>query len=144
MVETSVPIGRPVSNAVAYVLDASLELLPVGATGELYIGGAGLARGYLRHPELTAESFLPNPFGASGSRLYRTGDIVRYGQDGSLEFVGRADFQVKVSGYRVELEEIEKALLCHDGIRQAAVAAQVGSDGDKLLVAYVVGEDKGR
>jgi amino acid adenylation domain-containing protein len=141
-VKTSVPIGRPVSNTVAYVLDSDLELVPVGTTGELYLGGEGLGRGYFRHPELTAESFIPNPFGASGSRIYRTGDLVRYCQDGTLEFVGRLDFQVKVSGYRVELEEIEKALLCEADVHQAVVVAQMDSNGDKRLVAYVVSEGK--
>jgi amino acid adenylation domain-containing protein len=142
-VDATVPIGRPISNTVVHVLDSELELVPVGVTGELYIGGAGLGRGYFNHPDLTAESFVPDPFGGDGSRLYRTGDLVRYRQDGRLEFVGRRDLQVKVSGYRVELEEIEKALLCDADVSQAIVVAQVDSNGDKRLVAYVVGKRKG-
>jgi amino acid adenylation domain-containing protein len=139
-VEMIVPIGRPVSNTLVYVLDSELELVPVGVAGELYIGGAGLARGYFHHPELTAESFIPNPFDVCGSRLYRTGDLVRYSEDGDLEFVGRIDYQVKVGGYRIELEEIETALVSDPSVRQAAVVALADSTGDKRLVAYVVGE----
>jgi amino acid adenylation domain-containing protein len=138
-IETSVPIGRPVSNTTVYVLDSSFEPVPIGATGELYIGGAGLARGYFHRPEPTAESFLPNSFGARGSRLYRTGDMVRYCEEGLLEFVGRMDFQVKVRGYRIELEEIEAALLLDPCVGQAAAVALPEAMGDKRLVAYVVG-----
>jgi aspartate racemase len=139
--ETTVPIGRPVSNALVYVLDADLELVPVGIVGELYIGGAGLARGYFNRPSLTAESFLPNPFGAPGTRLYRTGDVVRFSDDGKLEFAGRMDFQVKVRGYRIELEEVEASLLLDQTIRQAVVTALEDAQGDKRLVAYVVCDD---
>ena len=134
-----VPIGRPVSNSAVYVLDSELEPVPIRATGELYIGGAGLSRCYFQRPDLTAESFLPNPFGASGSRLYRTGDLVRYSEDGLLEFIGRVDLQVKVRGYRVELEEVDAALLLDPSIRQAAAVALQDAKGDKRLVAYVVG-----
>jgi len=136
--EASVPIGRPISNTVVYVLDSELELVPVGATGELYIGGAGLGRGYFHHPDLTADSFVPNPFGVAGSRLYKTGDLVRYAQDGELEFVGRRDHQVKVGGHRIELEEIEMALVSHPGVRQAVVAALADLKADKRLVGYLV------
>jgi amino acid adenylation domain-containing protein len=138
-IETSVPIGRPVSNTTVYVLDSGFEPVPVGATGELYIGGAGLARGYFHRPELTAESFVPNSFGSRGSRLYRTGDMVRYCEEGLLEFVGRMDFQVKVRGYRIELEEIEAALLLDPSVAQAVAVALPEAMGDKRLVAYVVG-----
>jgi amino acid adenylation domain-containing protein len=136
---TTVPIGRPVSNTTAYVLDTNLEPVLVGETGELYIGGAGLGRGYFNHPDLTAELFIPNPFGAYGSRLYRTGDMVRYCENGVLQFVGRMDFQVKVSGYRIELEEVEAALLSDETVRQAVVTALQDPKGDKRLAAYVVG-----
>ena len=138
-IETTVPIGWPISNSTAYVLDSEFEPVPAGVTGELYIGGAGLARGYFRRPDLTAESFVPNRFDTCGSRLYRTGDMVCYSTDGVLEFVGRMDFQVKVRGYRIELEEVETALLSDASIRQAVVIAQPEPGGDKRLVAYVVG-----
>ncbi len=136
---TTVPIGRPVSNTTVYVLDAQGEPVPVEEAGELYIGGAGLARGYFGWPELTAESFVPNGFDVCGSRLYRTGDVVRYSDEGLLKFVGRMDFQVKIRGYRVELEEIEAALLLYPGVQQAAVAALPDVMGDKRLLAYIVG-----
>jgi amino acid adenylation domain-containing protein len=141
-IEKNVPIGRPVSNTTAYVLNSDGQPVPLGETGELYIGGAGLARGYFHRPDMAAESFVPNPFGERGSRLYRTGDLVRYSSDGVLEFVGRVDFQVKVRGYRIELEEVEAALLSDPGIRQAAVVVQSEPRGDKKLVAYVVGAGK--
>jgi acyl-coenzyme A synthetase/AMP-(fatty) acid ligase/acyl carrier protein len=137
-IEETVPIGRPVSNSTAYVLGSSGEPVPAGEVGELYIGGAGLSRGYFHRPDLTAEVFVPNPF-ESGSRLYRTGDMVRYSGDGVLEFVGRADFQVKVRGYRIELEEVEAAILSDPDIRQAVVMALSDARGDKRLIAYVVG-----
>jgi amino acid adenylation domain-containing protein len=140
-IERTVPIGRPVSNTTVYVLDPECQSVPVGASGELYIGGQGLARGYFHRPDLTAESFLPDPFGSFGARLYRTGDVVRYSSDGILEFVGRVDFQVKVRGYRIELEEVEAALLSDSNIRQAAVIAQPDPRGDRRLAAYVIGSD---
>src|SRR5262249_21481747 len=117
----TVPIGRPLSNTLFYVLDAHLQPVPVGVVGELYIGGEGLARGYLDHPDLTAERFIANPFDERGSRLYRTGDRVRYLTDGNLEFVGRIDHQIKIRGLRVELGEIEAALLKHPSIQKCVV-----------------------
>ena len=102
------PIGLPISNTTAYVLNGELNPVAVSETGELFIGGEGLSRGYSRRPDLTAEAFIPNPFGSAGSRLYRTGDMVRRTADGLLIFVGRSDFQVKVNGYRIELEEVEE------------------------------------
>jgi len=138
-IETVVPIGRPISNTTVYVLDFDLQPVSVETPGELYIGGAGLSRGYFQRPHLTAESFIPNPFEANGSRLYRTGDKVRYSRDGILQFVGRVDFQVKVRGYRIELEEVEAALLSYSEISQAAAAALPDTLGDKRLIAYVVG-----
>jgi amino acid adenylation domain-containing protein len=127
-------IGRPVGGAIARVLGPRGEPVPPGAPGELYLGGAGLARGYLGRPALTAERFVPDPYGPPGSRLYRTGDRVRLRPDGDLEFLGRFDGQLKVRGFRVEPGEVTAALLAHPGVRQAAVAA----DGDRL-VAYVAG-----
>jgi amino acid adenylation domain-containing protein len=134
----SVPIGRPISNTTVYVLDDHGKVAQIGEAGELFIGGAGISRGYSGRPDLTAEVFAPNPFGEPGSRLYRTGDLVRYMPDGVIEFIGRMDFQVKVRGYRIEPEEIEAALLLDPGIRQAVVVALPDSRSDKRLVAYVV------
>jgi len=139
-VETTVPIGRPISNAQVYIVDDEFEPVPIGVAGELLIGGDGLGRGYLNRPELTAERFIPNPFGAPGTRLYRTGDLVRYAPSGTIEFQGRIDRQLKVRGYRIEPGEIEAALLSHSGIRRAAVVASEDATGDKRLVAYLVGE----
>jgi amino acid adenylation domain-containing protein/non-ribosomal peptide synthase protein (TIGR01720 family) len=133
------PIGKPIDNTKVYVLDRNRELVPVGAAGELCIGGEGLARGYLHHRRLTAERFIPDPFGANpGGRLYCTGDLVRYRADGNLEFLGRIDRQVKVRGFRVELGDIEAALAQHPAIREAVVVARPERDGEKRLVAYFV------
>ena len=135
------PIGRPVGRVAAYVLDRHQQLLPAGVPGELYAGGAAPARGYLRRPALTAERFLPDPFGpAPGARLYRTGDIVRLRPDGALEFIGRADHQVKIRGFRIEPGEVEVALLRHPGILDAVVVAHDESPTGKRLTAYVVFE----
>ncbi len=138
----SEPIGRPVDNATAIVLDRRFEPVPPGAAGELLVGGLGLARGYWGRPAQTAERFLPNPWGAAGERLYRTGDLVRHLQDGSLEFLGRLDHQVKVRGLRIELGEIEAALLSHPAVAQAVVMPRSrtlpeGVGGDRVLVAYL-------
>jgi len=133
----AVPIGRPLDNTQVFVLDSHLQRAPIGVPGELYIGGAGLARGYLRRSDLTAERFIPHPFD-SGKRLYRTGDIVRYLPDGDLEFRGRVDQQVKVRGYRVELGEIESALAECPAISEAVVLSREDASGEQHLVAYVV------
>ncbi len=137
--ERTVPIGRALSNTQLYVLDRNHNLAAVGITGELFIGGSGLARAYLNRPALTAERFVPHCFSTEpGARLYRTGDLVRYMPDGNLEFVGRVDHQVKVRGFRIELGEIEAALCRHPQVREAIVVAR--EDGEKRLVAYVVGD----
>jgi aspartate racemase len=137
-----VPIGRPIPNARVYVLDPCMNLLPVGVPGELYIGGPGVVRGYLNRPAETAERFIPDSFSRTpGARLFKTGDLVRYLADGNLEFLGRLDHQVKLRGFRIELEEIEAAIAEYKGVRQAVVEL-VGTDASAKLVAYVVATDQ--
>jgi amino acid adenylation domain-containing protein len=139
----NLPIGRPLSNTELYVLDEQAQPVPVGAVGELYIGGDGLARGYWRRPELTAEKFIPHQFAReAGARLYRTGDLVRLLDGGAVEFAGRVDHQVKVRGFRIELGEIEAMFNHHPAIREAVVMVREDEEREKHLVAYLVGEQE--
>lgn len=131
-------IGRPVTGTRAYVLDAHLEQVPIGVPGELYLGGFGVARGYLDQPGLTAERFVPNPFGPPGERLYRTGDLIRFRDDGVLEFLGRIDRQIKLRGFRIELGEVEAALNREPEVGEAAVVARSRPNGERELTAFVV------
>ncbi|HVI70927.1 MAG TPA: condensation domain-containing protein, partial [Pyrinomonadaceae bacterium] len=137
-----VPIGRPIANIQILLLDETLEPPPIGVAGELYIGGVGLARGYLRRPELTAERFVPDPF-SKGARLYRTGDLARYLSDGNVEYLGRLDQQVKIRGFRIELEEIESVLSTLQGVRECVVMAQAeASSSERRLIGYVVSDSE--
>lgn len=136
---TTVPIGRPIANIQLYVLDAHMQPVPAGVPGELYLAGIGLARGYVRRPGLTAEKFVPNPFRQEvGARMYKTGDLVRYTAGGVVEYLGRIDHQIKIRGFRVELEEIESVLRQHESIREAIVVMREDAPGEKRLVSYIV------
>jgi amino acid adenylation domain-containing protein len=138
-IQSAIPIGRPVANTQAYVLNEWLEPVPIGVAGELYLGGEGLSRGYLNRSHLTAASFIPDPFSTrAGKRMYRTGDLVRYLRNGDLEFLGRADQQVKLRGFRIELGEIETALSRYPGVGGAAAIVREDKPGEKRLVAYMV------
>ena len=136
-------IGRPIANTRVYILDAHGQPVPIGVTGEIYIGGEGVARGYLHRPELTAERFLRDPFRDDDpeARMYRTGDLGRWLPDGDIEYLGRNDFQVKIRGFRIELGEIETRLGECAGVREAAVVVREEANGDKRLIAFVVAKD---
>ena len=135
----SVPIGRPIANTQIYILNVDCHPVPVGAVGELYIGGEGIARGYFNRPDLTAQKFIPNPFREKlGTRLYKTGDLARYLPDGKIEFLGRGDNQVKIRGYRIELGEVENALNRHPAVNSLAVIASKNESGHNRLLAYLV------
>src|SRR5205807_5863268 len=132
-------IGKPLANTQIYIVDKNLQPAPIGVPGEIYIGGDGLARGYLHRPDLTAERFIPHPFSTEpNARLYKTGDLARYRPDGSLEFLGRLDQQVKLRGYRIELGEIEALLSQHPAVRECLVLVREEGTDDKRLVAYVL------
>jgi amino acid adenylation domain-containing protein len=133
----SVPIGRPIANTQIYLLDQTEEAVPIGVAGELHIGGASLARGYVNGPALTAEKFIANPFSVAGERLYKTGDLARYLPDGNIEFLGRMDHQVKIRGFRIELGEVEAALRQHPQVNEAVVVAREGKNGLNRLIGYI-------
>ena len=134
--DRTVPIGRPLANTTCHVLDANLQPVPVGVTGELYIGGPGVARGYLHREQLNAEKFIASPLG-DGDRLYRSGDLVRYRADGAIEFVGRTDHQIKLRGFRIEMEEIDELLKMHPNLRDCLTMLREDNPGEKRLVSYV-------
>ncbi|MEU2355879.1 amino acid adenylation domain-containing protein, partial [Streptomyces misionensis] len=138
---TGVSIGAPIDNTQLYIVDTHMEPVPVGVVGELCIAGDGVAQGYLGRPALTAERFVPDPFGPAGTRLYKTGDLARRMPDGTLEFLGRTDHQVKIRGYRIELGEIESRLLTHPAVKDAAVTARTEDTGDTWLVGYLIPND---
>ncbi|MGB3204689.1 MAG: amino acid adenylation domain-containing protein, partial [Crinalium sp.] len=139
----SITIGRAIANTQVYILDNNLQPVPVGIPGELHIGGDGLAKGYLNRPELTEEKFIDNPFGdATSTKIYKTGDLVRYLPDGNIEYLGRIDYQVKIRGFRIELGEIESVINQYSAVQQAVVVAREDQPGDKRLIAYLVGNNQ--
>ena len=143
LLDASVPIGKPISNAHLFIVDRHFSICPIGIVGELCVGGAGVGLGYFRSPDLTAEKFIPNLFSREpGSRLYRTGDLARYLPDGNIEFLGRRDRQVKLRGFRIELMEVEACLQQHAAVKEAFVTARQYAPGDQRLVAYVVPDEK--
>ncbi|KEI95363.1 amino acid adenylation protein [Clostridium botulinum A2B7 92] len=138
---TAIPIGTPVSNSTAYIMDKNNNLLPIGVPGELCVGGAGIARGYLNREELTKEKFITNPY-VSGEKIYKTGDLAEWLTDGNIHFMGRLDYQVKIDGFRIELQEIEEELLKYSKVKEAVVVDRKDQNGNKYLCAYVVSKEK--
>jgi len=138
------PIGRPIANAEIYILDEELRPVPIGSEGQLYVGGAGVGRGYRNRPELTAERFIPHPFSGNGHRLYRTGDLARWLPDGQIAFLGRSDDQIKIRGFRIEPNEIVSLLSAHPAIEECAVVARGDAPGEERLVAYIVANSQSR
>jgi len=134
----NIPIGRPIANTDIYILDENRQPTPIGVPGDLFIGGQGVVRGYLNRPDLTDERFIPNPFKDDGSRMYWTGDLAKYRDDGVIEFLGRIDHQVKIRGYRIELGEIEAMLGNHEAVRDCVLLLREDNPGDQRLVAYMV------
>jgi amino acid adenylation domain-containing protein len=140
---SGVPLGRPVANTQLYVLDAAMRPVPIGVMGELYVGGVGVGRGYWKRPDMTAEKFVPHPYSrVGGERLYRSGDVARFGAEGEVEFLGRIDYQVKIRGFRVELGEVQAALSACEGVRDCVVVVHRDANAEERLVAYVVAEDE--
>ena len=135
--DNDIPIGKPINNSTAYILDKNNLLVPIGVSGELSLGGDGLARGYLNDPELTREKFVDNPY-LPGKKIYKSGDLARWTSDGNIEFLGRMDHQVKIRGFRIEISEIEKSLLEHEQIKEAIVVDRKDAEGNKILIAYLV------
>src|SRR5690606_12250253 len=143
LTKQSIPIGKPISNVKAYVLDANMKVVPVGIMGELYLSGVGISLGYVNAKELTQKSFIDNPFSDDPSaRLYKTGDMVRWMKDGNLEYYGRKDHQVKIRGYRIELGDIEAALLTVDAIQRTVVDVKTNTTGDRFSVGYIISEER--
>lgn len=133
------PIGKAINNIKIYILDDALNLLPIGSKGEIFVGGAGVGRGYINNPKATANKFLPDPYSNRlGERLYRTGDLGRYRMDGTIEFLGRIDNQIKIRGFRIEIEEVEVNLLQHDSISDVVVTIHIDKNMERYLIAYVV------
>ncbi|MCP4216182.1 MAG: AMP-binding protein, partial [bacterium] len=139
--DVNIPIGRPIANSTAYIVDKSGRLQPIGITGEIWLGGDGIAKGYMNNPELTVEKYVPNPFAGSTDLLYKTGDLGCWMPDGNIRFLGRIDHQVKIRGFRIEPQEIEGRLLNCSQVKDAVVSIKKFEGNEKFLVAYIVGNE---